>query len=281
MDAALLFLGTTLFGQVLAVAAAYEGENVAWRATNALRFDLTSHCLGLDQSFHKEHTPGELIERIDGDVAILSGFFSEFLITVLGNATLLVGVLALVFLEDWRMGFALSLLVLFALLVLTSLRSVAVEYWIRMREMSGLFFGFLGELFAGVEDVRANGAQGYVMRRFYKIRRQWLSAKLKGVLRSNASWMVKASIFRLSDLAIFVARGGSHRRYYLSVSALLRAAAGPGWEHPRPGAGASTGRCQHPSRSRAAAHSIQGGGGRRRAAARPPAGHLPRRFIRV
>ena len=184
LDAALLFLGAALAGQVLAVAATYVGENVARDATNALRLDLALHCLGLDQSFHKQHTPGELIERIDGDVAILSSFFSEFLIAILGNAVLLVGVLALVFLEDRRMGLALSLFVLFALLVLASLRSVAVQYWIRMREMSGLLFGFLGELFAGVKDVRANGAQGHVMGCFYEIRRQWLSGLLQ------AGWCV-------------------------------------------------------------------------------------------
>lgn len=172
VDAALLFIGVAIVGQVLAVAATYVGENVAWEATNALRFDLTLHCLGLDPSFHKAHTPGELIERIDGDVEVLSGFFSEFLITVLGNAMLLVGVLTLVFREDWRTGIALFLFVVFALLVLASLRSLGVRYWIRIREMSELFFGFLGELFAGIEDVRANRAQGYAMRRFHGIRRQ-------------------------------------------------------------------------------------------------------------
>lgn len=189
-----------------------------------------------------------MIERIDGDVAVLSSFFSELLITVLGNAMLPVGVLAPVFRKAWRMGLALSLSVLFALLVLASLRSVAVQYWIRMREMSGMFFGFLGELFVGVEDIRANGAQSYVMRRFYEIRRQWLSAKLKGVLRSNASWMAKASIFRLGDLVIFVAsaalwRTGAVTVGTIPVLALFRTGTGSGWEHPRPGAGASTGGC--------------------------------------
>lgn len=57
--AALLFIGVALATQVLAVAATYVGENVAWTATNALRGDLAAHCLGLDQSFHKGRTPGD------------------------------------------------------------------------------------------------------------------------------------------------------------------------------------------------------------------------------
>ena len=35
--------------------------------------------------FHKDHTPGELIERIDGDVTALANFFSAFIIKVVGQ----------------------------------------------------------------------------------------------------------------------------------------------------------------------------------------------------
>ena len=42
-----------------------------------LRADLARHCLRLDLPFHKTHTPGELIERVDGDVATLGTFFSQ------------------------------------------------------------------------------------------------------------------------------------------------------------------------------------------------------------
>lgn len=58
VNAALLFLGTAVVGQVLAVAATYVAENVAWDAANALRFDLPLPCLGLDRSFHKSTRPG-------------------------------------------------------------------------------------------------------------------------------------------------------------------------------------------------------------------------------
>jgi len=75
MLAALAFIGIALLRQVISIGTTYAGENVAWTATNALRAELAWHCLNLDMSFHHEHTPGELIERIDGDVAELSNFF--------------------------------------------------------------------------------------------------------------------------------------------------------------------------------------------------------------
>ncbi len=66
-------------------AVTYLGENVAWTATNALRAELAWHCLNLDMSFHNDHTPGEMIERIDGDVTELANFFSQFVVTLIGN----------------------------------------------------------------------------------------------------------------------------------------------------------------------------------------------------
>src|SRR5205823_934138 len=76
IGAAFLFVGVALANQGVSVAATYLSENVAWTATNQLRTDLVVHCLSLDMAFHKTHTPGELIERIDGDVDTLSNFFS-------------------------------------------------------------------------------------------------------------------------------------------------------------------------------------------------------------
>lgn len=93
--AALLFITVALVTQVFTVIATYFGENVAWTATNALRVDLVAHCLRLDLSFHKARTPGELIERVDGDVNALSRFFSQFTLHVLGNVILLCGILGI------------------------------------------------------------------------------------------------------------------------------------------------------------------------------------------
>jgi ATP-binding cassette subfamily B protein len=102
--AALAFIGIALIQQVVGVTATYVGENVAWVATNELRADLAHHCLNLDMSYHNDISPGELIERIDGDVTELSNFFSQFVIRVLGNILLMIGILVALFLEDWRIG---------------------------------------------------------------------------------------------------------------------------------------------------------------------------------
>src|SRR6266542_2212841 len=102
--AALTFTGVALLGQVIALAETYIASNVGWQATNALRTDLVAHCLALDLSFHNARTPGELIERVDGDVSTLANFFSRFVVLVAGNAVLLVGILVLAAREERAVG---------------------------------------------------------------------------------------------------------------------------------------------------------------------------------
>src|SRR5262249_45206862 len=193
--AAMLFIGVALANQVLSVGAAYLGQNVGWTATNALRTDLAAHCLKLDMSFHKARTPGELIERIDGDVNALSSFFSKFVIDMLSNIVLLSGVLVLLFFEDWRVGLGMTVFALIALAILIRMRSIAVPYWTAVREASAGFFGFLGERLAGTEDIRSSGATGYVMRQFYGLLRAWLPLQRKAGLAGYTMWMTTLLLF--------------------------------------------------------------------------------------
>jgi ATP-binding cassette subfamily B protein len=145
-------------------------------------------------SFLNKHTPGEMIERIDGDVEILSVFFSQFVLQVLGNGILLVGVLVLLFREHVYVGLALTVFVVVTLLVLNRLRHAVVPYWKAARESSADYFGFLEERLAGTEEIRASGAKPYVMRRFFELLRAWwqktVRASLMGILARRVSWFL-------------------------------------------------------------------------------------------
>ncbi|MBK9711811.1 MAG: ABC transporter ATP-binding protein [Kouleothrix sp.] len=192
---ALLFIGVALVQQLVTVAATYVSNSVGWTATNALRADLLAHCLGLDMAFHKARTPGELIERVDGDVTALATFFSQFVILVIGNGLLLVGVLVLLFREDWRVGLALTLFALFALLVLNRARGFAVPAMTAERAASADLFGFLEERLAGMDDIRANGAGAHVMRGFYKVARDLFQKGRRAGVRGAGLWAVTMALF--------------------------------------------------------------------------------------
>ena len=204
--AAALFTVIAVVQQIVNVLAAYASGRVGWTATNALRADLGKHCLSLDMSFHNDRTPGEMIERIDGDANELGGFFSTFVINLLGNALLLAGILALLFREDWRAGLALTAFTAVILMVLARMRHLSVAHSKAERDASTDTFGFIEERLSGREDIWANKAKPYVDRRFRELMRAWFRADLRAGLMTGIVFNTNGFMFRVGS-AISLAVG--------------------------------------------------------------------------
>jgi ATP-binding cassette, subfamily B, bacterial len=171
VNAALVFMGLAILQQAFGLAATYTSQMVSWTATNRLRTDLTLHCLKLDMSFHKRRTPGELIERIDGDVTQLANFFSMLVIEVLSNALLVIGILILLFREDFRVGLGLTAYTMLTFAALGSIQKLAVSRWAEARQAIAEQNGFVEERISGIEDIQVNGAEAYSLRRLYELLR--------------------------------------------------------------------------------------------------------------
>ncbi len=194
---ALVAMGLAILGQGIAIAETWVAERMSWGATNALREDLAAHLLHLDASFHHAHTPGELIERVDGDVGTLARFFSRFTVYVLGNALLMVGVLALLYAVDWRVGLGLTFFAVVALGTMLRLRAVATPFSAAERQAAADFYGFLGEYLAGLEDIRSSGARGFVLRRCAELMRGWLAARMRAQMRGYGMVAASQGLFGL------------------------------------------------------------------------------------
>jgi ATP-binding cassette subfamily B protein len=168
---ALLYLAIAIGLQVFGVAESYVSEYLGQRATNRMRVDLARHCLGLDMAFHKSHAPGEMIERIDGDTALLGNTFSRLAVSVLGNMLLLIAVLILFCRIDLRVGVPMTVVAVVGIFVAGRILGFATPSAEAMRQASADQYGFIEERLAGTEDIRACGAAGYTMRLLYPFMR--------------------------------------------------------------------------------------------------------------
>jgi ATP-binding cassette subfamily B protein len=193
---ALIFIGVALGQQVINVLVVYLTENLGWATTNQIRLDLAHHALGLDMSFHTSHTPGEMIERIDGDVMALSNFFSQFMLQVFGNGLLVIGILIVLIREDWRVSLSLTAFVANTIFILLRLANISTSSWEEERKASAALYGFLEERISGTEDIRSNNAQNYVLDRFYRLTRtlmrKTITAGLKMNILLNTTWTLFA-----------------------------------------------------------------------------------------
>jgi len=203
MVLALATIALALLQQGMAIAETGIAEMVSWTATNTLRADLLTHLLRLDASFHTAHTPGELIERVDGDVATLARFFSRFVVYVLGNGILMLGVLGLLYHIDWRVGLVMSGFVVVALIVILRIRAAATPLWAADRQANADFFGFLSEYLAGLQDIRSSGASAFVLRRFAEVLRSWLPITRKAQMWGYGMTAVSMGLFSLGTAASF------------------------------------------------------------------------------
>ncbi|HSM01794.1 MAG TPA: ABC transporter ATP-binding protein [Acidimicrobiia bacterium] len=189
--------------QALSVTSTYFAEQVGWTATNEMRADLAEHLLDLDMSFHKTKTPGELIERIDGDVTTLSNFFSAFVIHVVGNSVLVASVVFLMWREHPLIGIGMTAFALVAGVLMIGLQAVAIPWWRAVRAKRAEFFGFLGEQLGGTEDIRANGAVPYMMHRFTLIHREWLPMEVRGRWGFSMLWATSIAVYVFGLALVF------------------------------------------------------------------------------
>ncbi|HXF81412.1 MAG TPA: ABC transporter ATP-binding protein [bacterium] len=198
-----LFLAAALAAQVIAALSVYASENVGWTATNAVREDLALHCLRLDLPFHNARTPGEMIERVDGDVTQLASFFSQFVIKVLGNVVLLVGILVLLFRAHWSVGLVYAVFTVATLLLLRALMERAIPFFKESRQAGAILLGFLEEHLSGTEDIRASGAVPYVLRRLAEAMRTQLEKTKRAWLRGTMMWATTAVLLVLGNALAF------------------------------------------------------------------------------
>ncbi len=190
--------------RIVYVLTSYLSGDIGWTATNALRADLALHCLRLDMSFHTTRLPGELMERIDGDTAALSGFFSQFVIRIVGNALLLVAVLVLTFGVDWRLGMLLVIFVTITLTTVKGLQGIGIPAFKASRKAFADAYGFWEERLGGIEDIRPNGATPYVMRLHYRTMRSLMQAVRKAVVMGRTVTGTWEVLDAAGNAALFV-----------------------------------------------------------------------------
>ena len=200
---AALFLVLAIATQLITVAVAWFATVTSWHTSNAIRLQLAEHVLGLDHAFHRRHTPGELIQRVDGDVTSVSDFFGRVVPKVIGAAAMVVGMMIVLAVLDWRLAVgAIAYLAATAALVVRGRHRAVGEATDEMGAYAQLYGGIEERLTAS-EDLRANGAGGHAMWRFVE---ESAAAMHSSVRRESAFlrlwWTVQGSVSVGSALSL-------------------------------------------------------------------------------
>jgi ATP-binding cassette subfamily B protein len=218
---AIAFLIVTVGADALQVIVAWQSVHLAWRVGNRLRLDLARHALRLDLDWHSRHSAGLLIERLDGDVEAIVTFSSTAVVQLLGNALLLVGVVVVSLVIDWRAGLLIIVSTVVAGYVMVRFRAIAVPAHDAEREIQSQLYGDLEERLGGLEDLRANGAGPYAVHRLQHHSSRWWHAARRAALLGDGSYTFAAAAFSLGSVLTLALGVWLHRSDALSIGALL------------------------------------------------------------
>ena len=201
---AIIYIGISLLSHFSYLCALYFGVKVVWGATNRLRYDLAKHSIHLDMTFHNKCKPGEMIERIDGDILALSNFFSRFTFDLIGSILLIIGILIAYFVESWIFGVAFTGFTIIALITLYFVRNITSKYWKKVRNSTTKLFGFVEESITATEDIQSLGSSNYIMKKFHNYSRIEYKSTQRAVI---ADWMFRAvgwGMLSLSTTLVFI-----------------------------------------------------------------------------
>ncbi len=160
------FLAIAVGAQLLTVAFTWTATVTAWHTTNDIRLRLAAHVLGLDHEFHRHHTPGELIQRVDGDVTSVSDFLGQVVPRALGAMAMVFGMIVVLAVVDWRLAVGAAIYVLLSAFLIVRLRHRAVGEASDEMGAYAKLYGGIEERLTAAEDLRANGAGAHAMWRF-------------------------------------------------------------------------------------------------------------------
>lgn len=217
-----VFLFTSVAGQALALLVSYLATIDAWQTANRLRLQLAGHVLGLDHEFHRSHSPGELIERIDGDVTSVSDFLAVVVVRVLSAVILVVGVVAVVATIEWWLGLGMALYAAAVAGMIFVQRNHAVAESADELSASAALYGGIEERLTASEDLRSNGAGPYALARFVTDTGRYVSVSVDRERAFLRLWRnLQVSIVGGTILTLVVGAVGIQRGFLTVGTAFL------------------------------------------------------------
>lgn len=213
MRLAIVYLVIAVTAQAITVAVSWFATITAWRTTNQIRLRLARHVLGLDHEFHRQHTPGELIQRVDGDVTSVSDFLGRVVPRAVGATLMIVGMIIVLTAVDWRLAAGTAVYTLISIAAVVRGRHRAVGESSDEMGSYARLYGGIEERLTAAEDLRANGAGQHAMWRFVE---ESADAMASSVRRERAFlrmwWAVQGavaggSVVALVSSAVLVQRG--------------------------------------------------------------------------
>ena len=195
--------------------------SVSGRILFDLRQQIYRHLLTLPPAFFRRRPVGDLVTRLDGDVAEIQRFSTDTLLAVVNGVLLLVATgLIMIKLSPLLTTIAAAALPL-QLLLRHHARGRMQQTTRAVREQSGLIAHFLMETLGSAKAVQAAVSEDFESRRLQGLNQGFLSRLLSQQLFSFSVGAASSLLSHLATAAVFVVGGYQVLHGALSVGTLV------------------------------------------------------------
>ncbi|MHC5077602.1 MAG: ABC transporter ATP-binding protein [Planctomycetota bacterium] len=153
----------------------FAGQN----AMNDLRMEVFSHLQKMSLRFFDKHPVGWLVTRGTSDIQVLNDMFSGLLINLFKDFFLLLGLVSVMLVLDWRLSLLTFTILPFLVIATFSFRRLAREAYRVVRAKVAKINAFLAENIAGMSIVQAFNRQGKNLELFRGINEEHYRARLR------------------------------------------------------------------------------------------------------
>ena len=210
---ALWVVGLVIMGIFLTRAVTSAGQRIllqsaSQRAAAGMRSDLLSHLMQLDSAFHQINPPGQLIERLQGDVTVVSSSWSAILVGLGRDAVTVLVLFSVALSVDWR--WTLIALVGTPFLIMPALLAQAYvrRRSVTARDLAGRMATRLDEVFHGINPIKLNALERYQSDRYDTLADARVGAEVKAVAGQAAVPAMIDVMTGVGFLAVMIFGGG-------------------------------------------------------------------------
>src|SRR3954453_5962572 len=205
--ASALMFGATVFGSVLTYISGVGYTRLSAGMLFEMRLAVYAHLHTLSPRFYAKARLGDLVSRLNGDVAELQRISADTFLSTLTNALFIIGSLTMMLLLDWKLflfGIALiPISVLFFRFYQTRITKLTRELRQRSADLGTLFV----ETLLGMRLVACFNASGFELERFRQRNDAFISVLMRFQRTSLLGRTLPGTVLTAATIAVFLYGG--------------------------------------------------------------------------
>ena len=210
---ALIWVGTSIMVIFFVRAISSAGQKILMTRVNQMsardmRSGLLRHLMRLDSGYHQVNPPGQLIERVQGDVGVINAAWSALLVGVGRDLIAVIALFSVALSVDWRWTLVALIGIPFMILPSFMAQRYVRKRAAAARELAGRMSTRLDEVFHGINPIKLNALETYQGDRYDELSDNRVTAEVKAVTGQAAVPSLIDIMTGIGFLGVMIYGGG-------------------------------------------------------------------------